>query len=329
MALRRSIVVAGLGSIGRRHARLLKARGDLEVRVCEPDEGTVRRAFEELGTLPRYATYDEALASGPDMVLIATPHHLHGEQTVQALARDVHVLCEKPMSDNLADARKMVAAAGASRAILNIGFSLHFHPLIRRLRELVQDGALGAVVQVHYRVGSYITLVNSGSRYQSQMAGALLMDYAHQPDILFWLLGEKPAGVYMAGVRGGDMAYSSNPNCLSMVCDYGGPLVATIELNYLQMPQRHACEIVGDRAWALCDMDKGTIRLGRREAQEETEERIPVQVDRLYELEHQAFLDAVDGKRAPESPAAEAIASMEIIEAALQSWRTKRRVALR
>lgn len=328
MALRRSIVVVGLGSIGRRHARLLKARGDLEVQVCEPDAGTARLAFEQFGETPLFASYDEVLASGPEMVLVATPHQLHCEQTVRALAQNVHVLCEKPMSDNLPDAQRMAAAAESSSAILNIGFSLHYHPVVERLRELIRDGVLGTIAQVHYRVGSYITLVNSGSRYQSRMEGALLMDYAHQPDILYWLLDKKPAGVYMAGGRGGEMAYSSCPNFLSMVCDYGAPLVATIELNYLQMPQRHACEVVGDRAWALCDMDKGTIRVGSREMQSETEETIPVEVDRLYELEHQAFLDAVDGKREPESPAAEAIVSMEIIDAALQSWRTGRRVAL-
>lgn len=328
MALKRSIVVVGLGSIGRRHARLLKARGDLEVRACEPDEGTAGLAFEQFGEIPLYTSYDEALASGPDMVLIATPHHLHCEQTVQALAENVHVLCEKPMSDNLTGAYKMQAAAGASRAILDIGFSLHFHPVLNRLRELIQEGVLGTVLQVHYRVGSYITLLNSGSRYQAEMEGALLMDYAHQPDMLFWLLGARPKGVYMAAGQGGDMAFSANPNFLSMICDYGSPLVTTIELNYLQMPQRHACEVVGDGGWALCDMDKGTIRIGDKEARSETEETIPVEADRLYELEHQAFLDAVDGKRAPASPASEAIVSMEIIDAALASWRTGRRMAL-
>ncbi len=328
MALRRSIVVVGLGSIGRRHARLLKARGDLEVRACEPDAATARLAFEQFGEMPLYTSYDEALATGPDMVLIATPHHLHCEQTVQALAQDVHVLCEKPMSDNLADAFKMQAAAGTSRAILNIGFSLHFHPVIRRLKALIEAGALGTVLQVHYQVGSYITLVNSGSRYQAEMEGALLMDYAHQPDVLFWLLGAKPKGVYMVASQGGDMEFSANPNFLSLVCDYEAPLVTTIELNYVQMPQRHACEVVGDEGWALCDMDRGTVRIGNKEARSEREERIPVETDRLYELEHQAFLDAVEGKRAPESPAAEAIVSMEIIDAALRSWRTGRRVAL-
>ena len=78
----------------------------------------------------------------------------------------------------------------------------------------------------------------------------------------------------------------------------------------------------------MCDIDRGTIRIGNREAQAEVQETIPIVVDRIYQLEHQAFLDAVDGTRAPASPASEALVSMEIIDAALASWRTSQRVAL-
>ena len=193
---------------------------------------------------------------------------------------------------------------------------------------MIQNGTLGTVVQVSYRVGSYVTLVSSGSRYQAQMEGALLLDYAHQPDIIYWLVGKRPRGVYMAGAQGGTMEFSSNPNFLSMIYDYESPLVTTIELNYLQMPQRHTCEIVGDEGWALCDMDTGMIRIGRKAERSEIEEIVPIERDEIYQTEHQVFLDAVAGKRMPSSPASEAIVSMEIIDAALSSWKTGRRVPL-
>ena len=142
------------------------------------------------------APFDEALRTRPEMVVIATPHDLHCAQTVQALEQGIHVLCEKPMSDRLEDARTMLAAGERARqrsgAVLSVGFMLHFHPLLARLKQLVEDGTLGTVLQVHYSVGSYITLVNSRSRYQAALEGALLLDYAHQPDFIHWLLGEKP-----------------------------------------------------------------------------------------------------------------------------------------
>jgi predicted dehydrogenase len=332
LAPTRRIIVVGLGSIGRRHARLLNARGDLAVEMCEPEPPNLELAYTEVGRLPTYRTYDEALRTHPELMVIATPHSLHCEQTVQALEQGIHVLCEKPMSDRLADARRMLAVGESawqrSGTVLSIGFMLHFHPLLARLKQVVTDGTLGAVLQVHYSVGSYITLVNSRSRYQAVLEGALLLDYAHQPDFIHWLLGEKPRGVTMAAVQGGQFEHTSVPNVLALTCDYERPLLTTVSLNYAQMPQRSACEVIGDRGWALAEIEKQTLRIGLRADSSECEERIPVERDDLYRTEHQVFLDAAAGLREPSSPASEAIVSMEITDAALRSWREGRRIEM-
>jgi predicted dehydrogenase len=324
----RRIVVVGLGSIGRRHARLLQARPDLTVEFCEPSRDILALAARELGQARVHPSYQSALASRPDAVVLATPHALHATQTLAALEHGIHVLCEKPMSDSLESARTMRDAARGSRAVLCIGFMLQFHPVMRRLKDLIASGALGRILAIRYLVGAYVTLVNSLSRYQAALEGALLLDYAHQPDILHWLTGRRPAGVYMAGIQGGDLEFQSNPNALSLVCDYDEPLLVTLDLNYIQMPLRHECEVMGDRAWALCDLDQGRIRLGRRDEPKPAEVILTVDRDNLYRDEHQAFLDAMDGTRPPFRSAEEALVSMEVVDAALRSWRERRRVTL-
>lgn len=115
---------------------------------------------------------------------------------------------------------------------------------------------------------------------------------------------------------------------LTLTCDYARPLLTTVSLNYAQMPQRSACEVIGDRGWALAEVEKQTLRIGLRADSSEREERIPLERDDLYRTEHQAFLDAVAGLRQPSSPASEAIVSMEIADAALRSWRERRRVEM-
>ena len=320
--------MVGLGSIGRRHARLLNNRGDIDVVLCEPNKAMLDLAYQEVGRLPVHASFEEALDCEPDFVVIATPHQFHCDQTIQALDRGIHVLCEKPMSDRLEDATAMMEAAARSKATLSIGFMLHFHPGILRLKELIGNGTLGTVLQVRYKVGSYITLVNSLSRFQADMEGALLLDYAHQPDIIHWLLGSKPKGVYMAARQGGAMEFSSQPNFLTMVCDYEEPLLATVELNYLQMPERHECEFIGDRGWALLDLNQGELRIGSRVDDSLAKETILAERDDMFRQEHQAFLDAIEGRRKTSSPPEEALVSMEIIRAAIASWKSGQRVEL-
>ncbi|MBM3798229.1 MAG: Gfo/Idh/MocA family oxidoreductase, partial [Acidobacteria bacterium] len=197
MAVKQRLIVVGIGSIGRRHARLLAGRDDLQVEWCEPNQVLVADAASELGAPACvHADFDRMLATAPAMVLLATPHHLHAEQSIRALKAGAHVLCEKPMAEQPPDARRMLAAATASRRVLNIGFHLHFHPGLRRLKELITSGRLGAIAHLHCRVGSYVTLENSRTRYQHTLEGALVLDYAHQSDLLYWLLGSVPVGVY-------------------------------------------------------------------------------------------------------------------------------------
>lgn len=327
MAVRR-IAVVGCGSIGQRHARLLAQRPDLSVELCDPHTNCLAAAAAVIGETRSYSGFGEMLATRPDMVVIATPHSLHAEQTLASLRAGVHVLCEKPMSDNLADAERMAEAAAGGGPVLDFGFTLHFHPGLRRLKSLIASGELGAVLHVRCRVGTYATLTCSRSRHQAALEGALLFDYVHQPDIFYWLLGAEPAGVYMTAVMGGDLPLRSTPNVADLTLDYDAPLLGSIHLNYVQMPQRHEYEIVGDRAWAILDMETNRLRIGRRREEAETCEDIVVERDRLFEAEHQAFLDAVEGRRNPESPAPIALVSMRVVDAALRSWKLRQRAPL-
>ncbi len=329
MALKRRIVVVGLGSIGRRHARLLAEREDTAVEWCESSKEARTGAQKDLpAPTVIHHSFEEMLATQPEMVVLATPHHCHAGQACAALGANIHVLCEKPLSDKLETARAIVGAAKKSRGVLAVGFQLHFHPALRRIYDAIRSGELGSIHHVHCRVGTYVTLVNSRTRYQRDMAGALFLDYAHQPDLLFWLLGKAPQGIYAAGGQGGSLPLQSNPNFASVTCDYDGPLISTIHLNYLQAPERHEYEIVGDRGWMVFDLNTGILRFGQEDGKVPEVTIFPAERDSLYRLEHKAFFDAAAGLRSPESSSAEAIVSMAVIEAALQSLQLRERVAI-
>ena len=328
MEVKKRIAVVGLGSIGFRHSRLLNEREDVSVEFVEPNAETLAKAKKEIGDLPSHNSFEEMLATKPEMVLIATPHSMHCRQTVLALEAGIDVLCEKPMSDSLASAKEMKAAADRTGRVLDIGFTLHFDPKIRRLKELVDNGTLGTVLHAHTLVGTYLTLVLSGSRYQSRQEGALFFDYAHQPDLFYWMLGKKPTAVYASAVQGGDIELSSNPNIVLINCEYDSPLVTSVHLNYVQMPLRGYYEIVGDKAYAVLDAVTGTLAVGYREEDRMATETIGVERDDLYRDEHQAFLDAVAGKRKPETSADAGLVSTAICEAAMKSWQSHKRVGI-
>lgn len=328
MAVKRRIAIVGLGSIGKRHARLLKERDDVVVEGVEPDKKILSAIKKEIGDFRIHSNFDRMLKTQPNIVLIATPHSLHAKQTMKALNAGCHVFCEKPMSNRLDDAKKMKAVADRSEKILNIGFHFHFHPALQKLKALIEKGDLGQVIHAYVRVGTYQTLVCSQSHYQARQEGALMFDYAHQPDILYWMLKEKPAAVVTNALQAGNFELSSNPNFIDVLCRHESPMMTAIHLNYAQRPDRHEYEIVGDKGWAALDVFQGTLQIALRSDSTVQTKKIRVERDDIYRAELQAFLDAVDGKRKPETSAADGLISVAVCQAALESWKKGRSVKI-
>ncbi|MCU4740787.1 Gfo/Idh/MocA family oxidoreductase [Halobacteria archaeon AArc-m2/3/4] len=97
--------------------------------------------------------YDDFLAGAVedayDAVYVATPNALHGEYAVAAAERGKHVICEKPLETTVDDAREIVDACREADVTLMTAYRLQCEPTVRRTRELVRDGVVGDVVQIH------------------------------------------------------------------------------------------------------------------------------------------------------------------------------------
>ena len=124
--------------------------------------------------LPDY----RALVEDPDIdaVYIPLPNGLHGAWTMAALAAGKHVLCEKPFTANADEARVVAeAAAGAPGLVVMEAFHYRYHPLFGRVRQLLDDGAVGAVRHIDTRL-CFPLLRRGDIRWDLGLAGGSLMD---------------------------------------------------------------------------------------------------------------------------------------------------------
>lgn len=326
MAIKRRVVVTGLGSIGLRHARLLREREDLITEVLEPHADTAAKAQLQLGDITLHTDFDEMLDTQPDIIWLATPTTLHAQQSLKALTKGIHVFCEKPMTATLQEAKQVQQLVEKTGMVFNVGFHLHFGEGIRLLKELIDSGKLGNILHLYARVGTHITLVNSLTRYQATHPGSLFFDYAHQMDLIYWLLQQKPRSVFAPGFQGGTLPFSSAPNVADIFFEYDTDLQAHVHLNYVQMPQRHCYEVTGEQAWATLDYEEGCLQIGYRATQAIETIRFQQERDDIYRLEHEAFLEAVAGNRPVETSAADGLVSTALSESVLSSWKTNSKV---
>ena len=139
------------------------------------------REFAAANGIPRVlATYDD-LVNDPELDVIYNPlpNSLHCEWTIAALRAGKHVLCEKPLASNAAEAERMAKAANESGKILGEAFHYRYHPLADRIRTLMTDGTLGRLVHVegHFSV----PIPETNIRFDWSLAGGATMDLGCYP----------------------------------------------------------------------------------------------------------------------------------------------------
>ena len=147
-------LVVGCGSIGARHARNLRTLG-AAVTAFDPDRGRTARVQQEAGVMVA-TSLDAALDSAPELVLVCTPPHVHVQVARQAIAAGAHLFVEKPISHTLDGVDDLLAAASASGRAVCVGYSLRFHGGLRKIKELMDEGAIGRPLLVRAEAGQFL-----------------------------------------------------------------------------------------------------------------------------------------------------------------------------
>jgi predicted dehydrogenase len=146
------------------------------VAVAARDRGRAERFAAKHG-IPRVHSSYEALLDDPevDAVYNPLPNGLHCEWTLRALDAGKHVLCEKPLASNAAEARRMQQAAEKAGLVLAEAFHWRSHPLAERMREILDSGALGPLRHVEGIMCVPLPLPGD-IRFRLDLAGGATMD---------------------------------------------------------------------------------------------------------------------------------------------------------
>jgi len=141
--------IVGCGGIANgKHLPSLKALGDVEVSAfCDILTDRAEKANREYadGKGKVFKDYRDLVKEELDAVLVLTPNNSHSEISVAALKSGKHVLCEKPMAMNTAEAEAMIAARDSSKKLLSIGYQSRYRPDSLFLKEECEKGALGEI----------------------------------------------------------------------------------------------------------------------------------------------------------------------------------------
>ncbi len=194
--------VIGLG-MGRWHAHDYAKHPDAKlVAVADPDQSRAEALAKELNCTAYSDPAAMLKAEKPDVVSVATPNKFHAPWSIAALEAGAHVLCEKPMAMNAAEARTILVAAERAKRRVMINFSYRFNPAAAYLKKEVERGVLGTIYAGrtvwHRRRG----MPGFGGWFgqKALSGGGPLIDLGvHRLDLALWLMGYPKATWVMGG----------------------------------------------------------------------------------------------------------------------------------
>jgi len=147
-------LIVGLGSIGRRHFSNLFSLGKKDLLLYRTHKATLPDI--DFGDIPCFSDLDAALALKPDGVIVANPTALHLEVAMAAARAGAALLIEKPVSDSLVGLGDLQSALAQSGKPAMVGFHFRFHPVLNKIKTLLESGQLGKPLSARAHWGEYL-----------------------------------------------------------------------------------------------------------------------------------------------------------------------------
>ena len=291
--------------------------------IASRDAGRAASIAARFGIARSYGNYQQLLADPEiEAVYNPLPNHLHVEWTVKALEAGKHVLCEKPIALNAAEAQAIVAARDRSGKRVMEAFMVRFHPQWQRVRALVRAGRIGSVRTIQSAF-VFTVLDPNNVRNRADIGGGALYDvgcypivtaryvFGSEPDRAIALIDRDPklsvdrvTGGMLGFPNGGQLVFSSALQLApyQRVVILGSEGRIEVELPFTPLKE-HACRLV-------IDSGKGT------DGSVEMENFAPVD---QYVLQCDAAAAVFRNESAQEFPIEDAVANMRVIDALYRS----------
>jgi xylose dehydrogenase (NAD/NADP) len=284
------------------------------VAVASRDQGRVEAYAKEWGIERAYGSY-EAMLEDPEIeaVYISLPNSLHVEWSIRALEAGKHVLCEKPFDRRATEVERAFDAAQSAGRLLSEAFMYRHNPQTRRLRELLEEGVVGAVRLV--RSAFCFSLAERGNvRLAADLDGGALMDVGCYCVSGSRLVAGEPEVVYgqqVVGEAGVDVLFAGSMR-------FPGDIVAQFDCSFVS-PDRDELEIVGEEGSLFLD-DPWHARVPVIEVRRgEFREEIVLTPEDSYRLELENVSGAINGKADLLLGREDAVAQARTIEALYRS----------
>ncbi|WP_165452630.1 Gfo/Idh/MocA family protein [Paenibacillus thalictri] len=312
------VLIAGCGSIGRRHAEVLHGLGVRDLLACDPAPEQLAGLISGTPSVAACASFEEGLERRPDAVYILSPTRLHIPMAKQAMQAGAHVFMEKPLSDTMEGVDEFERFADEAGKAVMVGLCFRFHAGIVQAKKWVEQGRIGRVVSVRAMMGEHFPDIRPDykSTYYAKYSGAF--ELMHDLDLAIWFAGQSVKQVHAVYGSFSDIGIEA-PDVAELLLAFEDRCTATVHLDFFQAPRRRQLEIIGTSgtiivqfgSWEHCIVSCGTRG-------SDSWEHVQLDTDRndMFRDESRHFLQAIAGGSPVQCGISGARKSLEVIQEA-------------
>ena len=307
-------------------ADAIKRSGKLNIVSCFSRSQEKRKAFAKKYGCRAARSYDEILEDkSTEAVINTTPNSVHRETTIAAANVGKHTFLDKPIANNISDARVITEACGKAKVVLALGYQRRRESHFRWIKDRIGD--FGKLVNAEANISrdrlGKIDLSSWRYTAEGMPGGVMLQIGIHYTDVLEYLIGPIKAvsGRFVRLVLPGD-----NPDVASLVLEHENGALSTLNASYASASEYYLMNIYGKEASAYYDLHQGLRFLKRGST---TSEPVPVRKNDPIVEELEEFAAAVRGEVEPEMDGERATTSLAVLLAGIKSAREGRRVEVK
>jgi predicted dehydrogenase len=315
------LALVGLGSIGRRHLRVLKQiRPDIEVILVRSGRGA--RWPEELLASESVDSIEEAINKGIDAAVISSPAPYHVQQAKKFLSKNIPLLIEKPLSHDLQDIRELSLLADQANVPILVGYVLRHSMDLRYFYELAVSERVGRSVDATIRCGSFLPDWRPDQDYRTtasarpDLGGGVLLELSHELDYANWLFG--PFQTIDASLTNSGTLDIEVEDTADIVLATESDSTVAIHLDFCSKDSVRECVIHGSEGELRWDGVHRIVSFKRDDGEEE-KSAFDVERDAMFRAQLTHFLSCIEQGETPKVTLQDGIVALTLVEAAKRS----------
>ncbi len=263
----KTVLVVGLGSIGRRHVAIIKKIfpeiSIVALRHKRCDKGDI----DQLGLYKCVTSIDEAIATNPQAAIIANPATMHMGVAEKLADNGINLLIEKPISDSSKGIQTLINTCHQNNIILMTAYNLRFLPSLVEFKAQLQAKKIGNIYSIRSEIGQYLPDWRPESDYKhsvssnKSLGGGVLLELSHEIDYLRWIFGPiNWVQSHISKQSNLDIDVEDSANIiLGLGNNKKGELIASLNMDFIRHDTTRKCFVIGEGGTLLWDGVLGKV----------------------------------------------------------------------